>query len=588
MRTTHLESLKKKNLDTSHINYKVYHLLCSPEIYINSYGNICKNRGSTTLGIKGDEGYLLSFGKEKAQEIANKFKTNTYNWAPTRRTWIPKPGKNKLRPIDTPTQKDRIVQEAIRSILECIFEPEFKQFENQVGNVQRFGHYKVTNYGFRPGKSTFQALDNLKFSGRYTNIGIEGDIKGAYNNVDHDIMLKLISTRIKDKKFLTLMRNLLRSGVIENDRIETGELGTPQGGIVSPLLFNIYIFQLDKFILKQVILIESQNKHKKARVNPIYSKLTTQKKKLEDLIKSQPRSRERRILQKERRKVVARRSKVPYHLPQTKPKQAVYARYADDWLILFTGNENEATELREVIKNFIETELLLQLDEEKTLVTRLDNGIDFLGYEIKAWHKNQTRIIYTQLTKSQNQETEQKTFPKRTTSRQINILPSKTRLRSSLINKGFLDPETNQGKSARHLLDHSDYEIVQKYRYIVRGIVNYYKYCDNIQRLHFCLYVLQYSCLHTLAARHRITLKRAISIYGIYCTVTTTFERKTGPSPSSIYIPTLKRYKDSGFFSKKYKGQEIKAYDPFKLYYNYRTKLKTLVECCAGAVLMNK
>ena len=135
LRTNSLKNLRNRNLNTSHINYKIHHLLCKPEIYINSYGNISKNKGSTTLGIRGDEGYLLSFGKEKAQAIAKSFSTNTYKWAPTRRTWIPKPGKNKLRPIDTPTQKDRIVQEAIRSILECIFEPEFVEFENQQGNI---------------------------------------------------------------------------------------------------------------------------------------------------------------------------------------------------------------------------------------------------------------------------------------------------------------------------------------------------------------------------------------------------------------------------------------------------------------------
>ena len=576
LRTSHLNNLRKRNLDTGHINHKLYHLLYRPETFINSYGNICKNRGSRTLGIKGDEGYLLSFGIDKAKTLANKFKTNSYDWKPTRRTWIPKPGKNKLCPIDTSTQKDRIVQEAIRGILECIFEPEFSQFEKQIGNETRPTVYKCTNYGFRPGKSAFQALYNLKNGGKLTNIGIEGDIQGAYNNVDHDLLLNILSKRIKDKKFLSVMRNLLKSGVMKNNQIEPGLIGTPQGGIVSPLLFNIYMLPFDKFIFKQMKLIESKNKNLKPRVNPRYSRLSTQITKLEKSIKSLPRGKDRQVIQKERKRLVNKRRNYSYQLPYTKRKQAVYARYADDWLILFSGNKKEAEALRQKISAFIESELKLKLDEEKTLVTRLDKGISFLGYEIKAWGPKQSKVSYIHGQKNQTQ----KSFPKRMTSQQINILPCINRLRLNLANKGFLDTSTDRGKSVRIMLSLSDHEIALKFRYVVMGIINYYKYCDKLSRLHFCLYVLKYSCYNTLAAKHRSTLRKAKKQYGRRCTVTTTFELKSGIKVESISIPTLKELIEEGFFSKKYEGQKLLDHDPFKLYFNFRTKLKTLVECC--------
>lgn len=116
------------------------------------------------------------------------------------------------------------------------FEPEFVEFENQNGNRQRFGKFKCTNYGFRPGKNAYQALYNLKFEGKRTNIAIEGDIQGAYNNVDHNILLKTLSSRIKDKKFLLVMENSLKTGVMEKYHYEPGSLGPK---VVSHLLFNI-------------------------------------------------------------------------------------------------------------------------------------------------------------------------------------------------------------------------------------------------------------------------------------------------------------------------------------------------------------
>lgn len=160
-----LDRLRICNLDTQHINHKIYHLLCDPYTFVNAYSNVSKNFGAFSKGIQNEEEYIRYFSISKAENIANEFKRKKYHWYPTRRTWIPKPGKSSLRPIDMPTQKDRITQEALRVILESIYKPVFSEFELKTD-------FKCTNYGFRKDKSTWQAINILKIHGQQTHYAI--------------------------------------------------------------------------------------------------------------------------------------------------------------------------------------------------------------------------------------------------------------------------------------------------------------------------------------------------------------------------------------------------------------------------------
>lgn len=241
-----LEKLRKRNEDCKCDNKSIYYLLYNPTIFINAYSNISKNKGALTKGIKTDTGAMEFFGLKDAEKLSKKFQNQTYQWSALRRTLIPKPGKKKMRPIDTPTQEDRIVQKALRGILEAIFEPEFQQFEKMT-------KFRATNYVFRQRKSCALALENLKKYGQNTDIPIEGDIKSAYNSIDHSILMKLIKRRVKDKKFLKLINRLLKCGIMEKNHYIHSLNGTPQGGIISPLLFNIYMFPLDKYIFETYI-----------------------------------------------------------------------------------------------------------------------------------------------------------------------------------------------------------------------------------------------------------------------------------------------------------------------------------------------
>lgn len=235
----------KRNKNPGHINYKIHHLLHDPFTFVNAYTKISKNRGALTEGYN-DEGVMKLFGLETATSIAKKIKNNTYKFKPVKRNWIPKPGKTKKRPIDVPTQSNRIVQEAIRGILEAIYEPEFEKWGKDTKHLSN-------NYGYRPGKSTWSALQTLKEKSQRCTIAIEGDIVSAYNNVDHDILISILKKRIKDKKFLNLIKQLLKCGVMDRHQYEHSITGTPRG-IVSPLLFNIYMFCFDQFVYDEIIL----------------------------------------------------------------------------------------------------------------------------------------------------------------------------------------------------------------------------------------------------------------------------------------------------------------------------------------------
>lgn len=555
-----LKRFQERNLDTKHINYKIYHLLTNPFIYVNAYCKISKNAGALTKGITDDKEIMKFFGISNANEIANKFKNENYSWSPTRRTWIPKPGKNKKRPIDTPTQEDRIVQEALRGILECIYEPEFREFES-------YNEYKSTNYGFRPNKSTWDAANNLKIYGQATTYAIEGDIKGAYNNVEHDILLNILHKRIKDKKFLKVMSDLLKSGIMEKNKRIHSIKGTPQGGIISPLLFNIYMHELDKFIYQDIILpLEKGNENKTRKRNPNYTKIGYKIKQLKS-DSSEPHT-------KEIKSLIRNRNRIPSYSIESLPKKAIFSRYADDWVLLFTGSKKDALIYKDTIKDYINHQLKMELDENKTLITKITSGISFLGFKIQMYDFKQNKITHT-LIKKENRKSR---ILRRTTSRKITINPDKERLlRNLLINKFCNNEYFPIGKRSWSVYD--PYEIVLKYRQIMVGIVNYYNKCDNPYILNRISYILQYSCAKTIACRQKVTMSQIFSKYGTNLSIKKEFYKGTEVFIKNINFTTFTELKKSPTFGKQLnsKPQEV---DPFHIREFWRTKIKIYESCC--------
>ena len=186
-----LNNFTKNNTDTSHINHQIYHLLLDPFTLDNAYTNLSRNKGSFTNGV--NVGNIQGYSRSTSIEISNKLKQRKFKPNPVRRVWVPKPNKKEKRPLGIPTFQDRVVQEAIRGILEAIYEPEFAKFAKT--------SMVCNNFGFRPQLNCWQAIEHFKKWGQQITFVIEGDIKGAYNNVDHEILINILSKRIKDKNF---------------------------------------------------------------------------------------------------------------------------------------------------------------------------------------------------------------------------------------------------------------------------------------------------------------------------------------------------------------------------------------------------
>lgn len=547
---SNLRAHSNRNKNIHHINYKIYHLLCHPFTFINAYGRIVKNKGATTRGIEENYGYLEYFDISKAMKIADKFKKDQYFWKPARRTWIPKPGKTTKRPIDTPTQEDRIVQEAIRGILESIFEPEFKEFEQKT-------NFKSTNYGFRPNKSTWHAVENLKLYGQATTYAIEGDIIGAYNNVDHSILLQILEKRIKDKKFLKTMKHLLKSGIMEKNSYQHSIKGTPQGGIVSPLLFNIYMFELDKYIYYNIILPQQEkNLTKIPKRNPKYTKIGYQIKKLKNKYNKQNLYKSNRKIKNDIKKLIRIRNQIPSYQINTLPKKSIYCRYADDWVLLYTGNYTEIELLKEKINSFIKTNLKMELDPIKTLISHITNGFNFLGFSIKMYKKNQTKIKHITIKKGNRLSR----ITRRTTSRKITIIPDKQRLLRNLIIRKFCNKQLFP-IGIRPWCIFDEFEIVLKYKQIMLGIYVYYQNCDNNYILNQISYILQYSCAKTLATRQKNSIRKIFKQYGTNLKITRTFQTTQKIYKKIIKFDTYTELNKKKFIRKHYNVME----DPFHI-----------------------
>lgn len=246
-----LNSLTKHSTNSCYKYERIYRILFNKEMYAVAYQNIYAKEGNMIPGVNGTTIDAMSISR--IEQLIEAIRNESYQPAPSRRTYIPKKD-GKKRPLGIPSFDDKLVQEVIRMILEAIYE----------------GYFENSSHGFRPDRSCHTALTGIQKTFTGTKWFVEGDIKGFFDNINHDVLINILSERIADNRFLRLVRKFLNAGYVEDWAYHKTYSGTPQGGIVSPILANIYLDKLDKYVHKY---ISEFNKGKERKVNPEAARL---------------------------------------------------------------------------------------------------------------------------------------------------------------------------------------------------------------------------------------------------------------------------------------------------------------------------
>ena len=335
-----------------------------------AYEQIEDNKGAYTPGVDGKT--KQHWNPAEAERVAAMLKDGTYTPYPVRRVYIPKKS-GKLRPLGIPTFSDRVVQSTIKLTLEAIYEPAFRD----------------CSHGFRPGRGCQTALHAVyNYPKARMDWVIEGDIKGFFDNVSHGILLRLLERRIKDARFLKLIAKFLKAGYFEREMWNPTNVGTPQGGIVSPVLANIYLHEMDKYIEETYGANHEQlqtPKEKYARTNPEYNRISGELQRIREMLAGKCKvDGSDEELRERLRYLIAQRKQIPYLKEPIKPK-LTYVRYADDWVIVLRNlPKTRAEEIKEDLTRWLWDNLRLILSPEKTAITHITDGFTFLGYRMMA------------------------------------------------------------------------------------------------------------------------------------------------------------------------------------------------------------
>lgn len=474
---TKLQENSKKNHDE--VFTRLYRYLLRPDIYYVAYQHLYSNKGAGTKGVTDDT--ADGFSEIYIENIIEALKNEMYQPKPVRRTYIKK-SNGKMRPLGLPVFTDKLIQEAIRMILEAIYEPIFSDY----------------SHGFRPVRSCHTALAQIKKEFTGARWFIEGDIKGCFDNINHEVLVEIINQKIKDARFLKLIRLFLKAGYMEDWKYHETYSGCPQGGIISPILANIYLNELDRHVMK---IKKEFDVATKARYTPEYTKLVGLRQRLHNKIKNSN-GIEREKLIEEYKTATAQMLKLP--AKQCDDKKIKYVRYADDFLIAVNGNRQDCEKIKQELTEFINTTLKMELSQEKTLITHSNTPARFLGYDVRVRRDQQIKPKGKFKTRSMNNKVELS-------------IPFKDKIEKFLFSNGIVKQRSENGKlepiHRPQLLNRTDLEIVTIYNAELRGICNYYGLASNFNKLIYFNYLMEYSCLKTLAGKHRSKVSKIRAMY---------------------------------------------------------------------------
>lgn len=499
-----LERIRKSSTDHKNgVFTRLYRYLLRDDVYKIAYKNLYANQGAATKGTDNDT--ADSFSQEYIDKIIMELSSGTYEPKPVRRTYREK--KNgKLRPLGIPSFKDKIVQDIVRMYLEAIYEPIFSD----------------RSHGFRPGRSCHTALTQITKGFNGIKWFIEGDIKGCFDNIDHDVLLSILTRKIKDSRFINLIRKFLKAGYMEEWKYHTTYSGTPQGGILSPILANIYLNELD---IKIDEIKKAFDKPAKRGKTHEYSAKQWQIEKAEKAIKDCTNANEKALLILELKKLKKELCSIP--AKDQSDKKIVYVRYADDFLIGVNGTKEECQQIKSLLKEFLTEHLKLELSDEKTKITHSSDCARFLGYDVRVRRNNQLKKRSDGVIQ-------------RTLNLSVELLvPLKDKIERFMLDSKIVVVDRDGKFKPMHrnaLVNNTDLEIVDNYNAQTRGICNYYSMTSNFGRLDYFVYLMEYSCLKTLARKHQRSIGQMIDKYRYGKTWAIPYETKSGKK----YMPIVR------------------------------------------------
>lgn len=442
---------------------RVYRLLFNPSLYLMAYGRIYRNAGATTPGVTPENADGMSLAK--IERIIERLRHERFRWHPARRIYIEKKNSTRKRPLGMPTWTDKLVQEVIRLILDAYYDPQFSDH----------------SHGFRPERGCHTALSQIRAGWSGTAWFIEGDISQCFDKLDHQVLLSTLAESIHDNRFLRLIGGALKAGFLEGWKLNVTLSGTPQGNIVSPILANIYLDRLDKFV--ETTLLPAYTRGVKRKRSEQYYRYSYHR----DCLRRQGRWREAKQMHRKMQSVPSQVLSDPDF------RRLRYVRYADDFLLSFIGPRSEAEEIKRLIREFLRDTLKLELSQAKTLITHArTEAANFLGYEVKIFHDDHKH-----------------TKDRRSINGLIGLRVPKRVIKEKCAS--YMKNDKPRHKAERR--NDSAYSIVSQYQAEYRGVVNYYQMAYNLSQLNRLKWVMETSLLKTLAAKFRSSVSKVFRRY---------------------------------------------------------------------------
>src|SRR5262245_4237771 len=462
-------------------------LMNHPDLWMQAYLNIQGNKGALTRGTTTTT--MDGYSPERAANLVELIRERRYKPHPVRRVQIPKKTPGKLRPLGMPSADDKRVQEVVRMILARIYEPLFKD----------------SSHGFRPKRSCHTALKSIKETWNGTKWFIDIDIQGYFDSINHDILMAMLKKRIEDTQFLNLIRDMLEAGYVEDWRYHKTYSGTPQGGIVSPILANVYLHEFDEFMERKKQEFDQGKARRQTTewLNTTFYK-TYYRKRIDKLKGDLTQT---HLVQRYEAKI-RELSEKQKRLDASDPldpgyRRLFYVRYADDFLLGIISSKQEAEALFREITNFLNNTLKLEISEEKSGIHHAKEGTTFLGYVVQSYTSEKIVKVHSPIYTRMGAAT------RRTVRERLQLRIPQQKMSEFCQRKGYGKYEECRPSARPGWVHMDDAEILLAYNTEMRGIANYYGLANEAKTgLSKLMYLAKSSLLATLAWKHQSSISK--------------------------------------------------------------------------------